>query len=94
MISNCQKVRFVISKKDLINEDCQFKIAIRSKFHGFINALDKEKNDVEHPFSLSVTISENQVNKVYSNRLYDEMIAINELEAIAELEAELELETE
>ena len=93
MLSNCHKVRFVISKKDLINDNCKFKIGIRSKFHGFINLLDKEENDILHPFSLIITIKENKVKNILSNRLYDEMIAINELEAVAEIEAEVELES-
>ena len=35
ILSNCHKVRFVFSKKDLINDNCKFKIGIRLRFHGF-----------------------------------------------------------
>ena len=92
MLSNCQKIRFVISKRDLLKDNCQFKIAIRSKLHGFLNMLDKEKNDILHPYSLVISIHENPVKGILSNRLYGEMIAINELEAVAEIEAEIELD--
>ncbi len=92
LLSNCQKIRFVISKKDLLDENCQFKVAVRSKFHGFINNLDKGHNDFEHSFSLVITVQENPVHGILSNRLYTEMNAINNLEVIGEIEAEVELE--
>lgn len=92
MLSNCQKIRFVISKQDLINEDCQFKIAVRSKLHGYLNVSDKDSNDIQHPYSLVITIKENPTKGVLSNKLYDEIILINELEVINEIETEIELE--
>jgi hypothetical protein len=92
MLSNCQRLNFTISKKDLIDEKGVFKIAINSKLHKLLNPTLEKEYLKENKFSLVVTIKENPVNKKNTGRLYDEIIAINKLESIATLSADLEAE--
>lgn len=93
MLSNTQKINFSISKKVLQEENCILKIAVNAKLHKLLNELDKSKlKNRSIPFSIVFTITENTVKNTQSGRLYDELVAINELEAenfaIVTLEAE------
>lgn len=47
-----------------------------------------------HSFSICIMIEENPVKGKLSGKLYDELVAINELEAIARGDIELEADTE
>jgi len=88
--SNTQKISFLIDKKNLIEENSTLKLAI----HSVINAqvIDPSPYQKEQKFSMAITVEENLQNT--TGKLYDEMMAINELEAIAtaDLETELDLE--
>lgn len=91
ILSNCQKLEFIMTKKDLLNENNQFKIAIHSKFHKLLSQVQKEINNKTIPFSLVISLREKPIAGIISNRLYNEMLLVNELEAIGELEAEADL---
>ncbi len=93
MLSNTQRINFSISKKVLLEEDCVLKIAVNAKLHKLLNELDKGKLKNEKiPFSIVFTIEENTVKNTKSGKLYDELIAINNLEAINTADATLEAE--
>lgn len=93
MLSNSQRINFPISKKVLIEEDCVLKIAVNAKLHKLLNELDKSKLRTQSiPFSIVFTIEENTVKNTQSGKLYDELIAENNLEAINTADATLEAE--
>lgn len=92
MLSNCQKISFNISKKVLESERCKLKIAVNARLHKLLNALDNSKlinNQII--YSIVFTIEENKIKNMNTNRLYDDLVATNNLEAISTLEAQLEL---
>jgi hypothetical protein len=93
MLSNTQRINFSISKKVLLEEECVLKIAVNAKLHKLLNELDMSKLKNEKiPFSIVFTIEENTVNKTQTGKLYDELVAINELEAFNTADATLEAE--
>ena len=94
MLSNAQKMSFVISKKELLEETNCFKIAVNSKFHKLLSVNQMLNYSGDNPFSLVITLKENPIKGANTGRLYDELIAINTTEAfaIAGLEGEAELE--
>lgn len=91
LLSNAQKIKFSISKQNLLTEENVFKIAVRSKLHRLLDGALKSKHSVPHAFSLVISIKEKPLSGTTSDRLYDELTAINEVQAVAELEAELEV---
>lgn len=92
MLSNVQKISFNISKKVLIEQDNILKIAVNAKLHKVLNDLDRRNYLNKHiSFSIVFTIEETPVKNTNSNRLYNELTAINNLEAINVIEAELEV---
>jgi Subtilase family len=88
--SNTQKIRFCIGVDELEEENSTFKIAV----HCFINSqlMPGAESKYYHPhaFSLAISISENLPADRQSNRLYSEMIAVNEVENIIHIEPEAE----
>ncbi|MDZ7717843.1 MAG: S8 family serine peptidase [Balneolaceae bacterium] len=93
ILSNTQKVDFSISKPDLVTEENTVRIGVHSKLHKYLDGGRKTENTREHSYSLVISIEETTREEVRINNLYDELVAINELEAIGEIEIELEAET-
>lgn len=92
MLSNCQKISFSISKKVLLEERCTLKISVNSRLHKLLSDLDRSRLIAKNiNFSIVFTIEETPVKNTNTNRLYNELTAINHLEAISTLEAQLEL---
>lgn len=87
--SNTQKISFLIDKKNLEDEDCRLKLAIHCQINDQLIEADHYKN-TEHPFSIVVTVAENLKKGKERNKLYDEMVAINELVNISTLDVEVE----
>lgn len=87
--SNTQKISFLIDKKNLEDEECTFKLAIHCLVNDQLIEADQYKN-TEHPFSIVLTVEETLKQGKERNKLYDEMIAINELENISTLDIEAE----
>lgn len=83
LLSNSQKVSFVISKKELLEENNSFKIAVNSKFHKLLSQNQRQAYGAEHAFSLVITLKENPIKGVNTGRLYNDIIAINTIEAFA-----------
>lgn len=92
MLSNSQKLSFTISKKVLQEENCKLKIAVNAKFHKLLNAVQKDAYNVNHPFSLVITIKENPIKNSNTNRLYNDLLAVNNLSALATVDIDLEAE--
>jgi hypothetical protein len=92
LLSNCQKQTFTVSKKHLIQENNTFKLAIKCEVHKLLPDYVKNSYANEHEFSAVISVKEFPIKGKNTNQLYNEMIAVNNLEIITELEAEAELE--
>ena len=92
LLSNCQKISFNLSKENLVNENGEFKIAVKCQLHKLLPNHQKNRYLKPHNFSLVISIKENPIHKENTGRLYNEMILENNLEAVAS--AEIELDTE
>lgn len=85
--TNSQKITFSVNVKDLENEKCTFKLGVNSKINPQLLPGVDEKYKVSHPFSIAIRIEEQLPDGQFKGRLYDEIIACNEIEPIAILEA-------
>lgn len=93
MLSNTQQICFLISKKVITEENYCLKIAVNSQLHKLLNDLDKSKlKDTPISFSIVFTVEEKSLKNKQTGKLYDEMVAINNLEAINIIDATLEAE--
>ncbi|SES23451.1 S8 family peptidase [Pedobacter rhizosphaerae] len=86
MLSNTQKIGFSISKAVLEEENCTFKIAVNSKLHKLLSAVDAAANNIEHSFSLVITIAESPVKGKNTGNLYNHILAENTMEIISDIE--------
>lgn len=84
--SNTQKMSFLVSTKDLENEQSIFKLAV----HCLINSqvLADDKYNTFHPFSMAITVEENLPEARKTGKLYTEITAVNEIENIIYAEGE------
>jgi hypothetical protein len=89
---NSQKISFVVNVKDLIDEASTFKLAVHCKLSAQLIATDKYR--IPHPFSIALTVEETLKKGNETNKLYSEMVAINEVESIIESEGIAEADTE
>lgn len=88
VLANTQKIRLTVSREKIITENNVFKIAINSHFHKYMNNRPSQ-NLIN--FSLIIRIGEKVNPKKLSNRLYDEIRLVNNLEVIGETDLEAEL---
>jgi hypothetical protein len=86
--SNSQKVQFTAGTNELLGEDYTFKLAVHCRISEQL--FSGENYNYSHPFSMVITIEENQSESKLTGRLYDEIIAINEVENIIETDVDLE----
>ncbi len=91
VLSNTQKVSFSISKPDLVNENNVVRIGIHNRLHKHLDTDQTRRNNRLHQYSLVVSVEENTREDRREHNLYDELVAINELEAIAEIELDAEV---
>jgi len=85
LFSNTQNMKYSLQPNDLERLDGQIAIAVRSLVKSGV-----EDNDGQaYPFSIVVRIEEELKNKTEFS-LYNEMVAINELEVIGDIEGEAE----
>ncbi|MES2732973.1 MAG: S8 family serine peptidase [Bacteroidota bacterium] len=97
MYSNVQKISFSISKNEIINEDGIFKVAIHCKINPQMKmniATIRGQIAKEYEFSLAISIEEKQPDRKLTNKLYAEMVAINQAEALGSIELENDIELE
>jgi hypothetical protein len=88
--SNSQKINFTIDLNHLISENQVLKLAVHCKVSNQIIGGLPDSYPKEFPFSMVITIEENTKKK--SGKLYDEIIAINNLEVLGDIELEGSLE--
>ena len=68
-------------------------IATPKQYREMLNAAQKVTYNRENDFSLVITIKENPVKNMNTNRLYNDLIEINNLEAITTVDLELNAES-
>jgi len=84
--SNSQKVNFSIDLAHLIAENQTLKLAVQCKLTEQIVGVLPEDYPTSFPFSLIIRFEENF--KENNGRLYDELMAVNNLEVIQDIELE------
>lgn len=88
--SNSQKMNFTIDLAHLISENKTLNLAVQCKLSEQIVGGIPEDYPSSFPFSLVIRFEENF--KENNNRLYDELIAVNNIEIIADIDLEGDLE--
>ncbi|MBD1426083.1 S8 family peptidase [Sphingobacterium arenae] len=90
--SNVQKISFVVNAKELIDESGVFKIGIHCLTHPQLRPGEDVSYKKDNKFSIAIAVEETVNKKKVTGRLYDEMIAINEVENILTADQDLEAE--
>lgn len=88
--SNSQKMNFTIDLAHLISENKTLNLAVQCKLSEQIVGGIPEDYPSSFPFSLVIRLEENF--KENNNRLYDELIAVNNIEIIENIELEGDLD--
>lgn len=88
--SNSQKMNFTIDLAHLISENKTLNLAVQCKLSEQIVGGIPEDYPSSFPFSLVIRFEENF--KENTNRLYDELIAVNNIEIIENIELEGDLD--
>lgn len=90
--SNVQKIEFNVDVSQLREEDKTFKLAVQSLLSNQIMESQKGHYPKDYKFSIVLKIEETLKNS--TSRLYDELIAVNNVEVLGEMEADINLEGE
>lgn len=91
---NTQKLKFQINKSDLIDENGTFKLGVNCRILSQLLPGQNTAYQKAHPFSIAITIEENLQERYTSNKLYQEMIAVNNIINIANSEILGDLEAD
>ncbi len=94
LLSNVQKVELNISRSNLINEAFEFKIVVGCRQHGNLSDAQSISLPTSYDYSLVIRIKENLSKNQLSNRLFDELVSLNELELLSGLDLEADLEAD
>jgi hypothetical protein len=90
--SNTQKVEFPVNLNQLNDENGIFKLAVHCRVtHQMLETI-RRQYDHAHNFSIVITVENNLKGQRFEGRLYDEMVAINNLDNIVINTAEGEAE--
>ena len=85
--SNCQKTdSFLVGFKELDSENRIFKIAVHCLLNSQLFAGQEKAYNQPVPFSLALRVEENLKREKRTSRLYQEMLACNEVEAITRVD--------
>ncbi|GAA4458805.1 S8 family serine peptidase [Rurimicrobium arvi] len=87
LFSNAQSISRNLQAADIVNENGSVILGVRCLVKKEIPDLDAYTQEASHPFSVVIKITELPESKA-NNKLYDEMIACNEIEVIGEGDAE------
>ncbi len=90
--SNVQKLTFPVNVKELVNEEGVFKLGVHCFVHPQLRPGEDTPYLNSNRFSVAITVEETLKKENLTGKLYDEIIAINELEAIGYLDQDLEAE--
>ena len=88
--SNTQKLSFVVNVNELIDERGVFKIGVHCFTHPQLRPGEDTAYQKDNRFSIVIAIEETL--KKPTGKLYDEMLAINEIENILSADQDLEAE--
>ncbi len=94
LLSNAQKVSFMVGKQNILDEDFTFKIAVSSKFNKLLTETQKLSYADEIDFSLVIRVKQIPSKGMYIGSLYEGLMVENELQALVVLDADLEAEAE
>lgn len=84
--SNTQKINFTVDISHLISENKTLKLAVHCKVSNQIVGGLPANYPKSFPFSMVISIEEN--TRIKSGKLYDELLAINNLEVIQSIDLE------
>lgn len=90
--SNVQKQSFPVNVNELINEDGIFKLGIHCLVHPQLRPGEDEPYLKGNKFSIAITIEETLKKENLTGKLYDELIAINQVEVLGDLDQEANLD--
>lgn len=90
--SNTQKISFVVNCQELIDQDYTIKLAVNCRLSKQIVGGIPNSYPKDFPFSIVFRIEE--TIKENTGLLYDELVAINEVEVLNEIDLEGEAEAE
>jgi hypothetical protein len=93
LLSNVQKIDYNLQPSDIGDNNNEISIAIRCTNKEDIDAtIAKALKKNQHEFSIVLTFTELPHKKSNTNRLYNELSALNEIEAIGTLESDIEID--
>jgi len=94
MLSNTHKITYRVKRQQLVDERNLFKVAIHCHFHKLLPEYILETLPGEYHLSLVLKIREVSTGEVKSGRLYQELLALNDLKAVHDIYLESENEGE
>lgn len=97
LYSNVQKMDFSIGRQDIVDENGVIKVAVHCMVSPQIKATILERRDIltqSYKFSLAIRIEEIQAERNLTNRLYNDIIAINDVQNIGTIDLQNDLEIE
>jgi hypothetical protein len=97
LYSNVQKLEFSIGREDIVSEDGIIKVGVHCMVSPQIKATLSQRRNIiteSFKFSIAITIEEKQSERNLTNRLYNEIIAINEVENIGTIDLDNDLSIE
>lgn len=81
--TNTQKLSFPVNVQDLLNEQDTFKLAASCRINPQLLSGTEKPYERPHLFSIVITVEETLKDGSQTGKLYDEMVAVNEVENIA-----------
>lgn len=95
LLSNVQKINYNLQPDDIGNVNNEISIAIRCTQKDEIDSgLAEKLANGSHEFSLAITFTELPHEKANTNRLYNELSAINTIEVITHIEPGIDIDLE
>lgn len=95
LLSNVQKINYNLQPEDIGNVNNEIGIAVRCTNKDEIDsAMAESLSNGSHEFSLVLTFTELPHEKANTNRLYNELSAVNSIEVIGVIEPEIDIDLE
>ncbi|MES2397632.1 MAG: S8 family serine peptidase [Bacteroidota bacterium] len=93
LLSNVQKIDYNLQPEDIGNVNNEISIAVRCTNKDEIDGqIAKNLAEGSHEFSLALTFIEMPSDKTNTNRLYNELSAINTVEVIGDIQTDIDIE--
>ena len=92
LLCNTQKTSFVVGKKELIDEQNTFIVALSSQFNKLLTETQKAEYAQENKFTVVIRVQERPSNGEYIDSLYEGLRLVNNLNTLIDLDADLEAE--